>query len=147
VLALPEELKEISKQRAAAFVSLKKGGQLRGCIGTILPLHDNLMEEIRENAISAGTRDPRFPAVRPEELEQLEYSVDVLSKPEPATREELDPSRYGVIVSRGHKRGVLLPDLEGVDTVEEQLEIALQKADISRNQGYGIERFEVIRYK
>lgn len=144
---LPAEWYEIKQQKAAAFVSLKKSGQLRGCIGTILPVHDNLMEEIRENAISAGTRDPRFNAVRTDELDQLEYSVDVLSKPEPATREELNPRRYGVIVSRAHKRGVLLPDLEGVDTVEEQLEIALQKAGISRNQGYSIERFEVVRYK
>jgi AmmeMemoRadiSam system protein A len=144
---LPEDWAEIKQQKAAVFVSLKKSGQLRGCIGTILPVHDNLMEEIQENAISASTRDPRFNPVRPEELDQLEYSVDVLSKPEPATRGELDPSRYGVIVSRGSKRGVLLPNLEGVDTVEEQLEIALQKAGISRTQGYSIERFEVVRYK
>lgn len=144
---LPPELEELEAQPAAAFVSLKKGGQLRGCIGTILPVHNSLAEEIRANAISAGTSDPRFPPVSEGELDQLEYSVDVLSPPEPATRDELDPKRYGVIVSRGHKRGVLLPDLEGVDTVEEQLEIALQKANISRDQGYTIERFKVVRYK
>lgn len=141
-----DEFQALLGEKAAAFVSLKKNGQLRGCIGTILPYHNNLAEEIINNAISAGTRDPRFVPVSSQELAQLVYSVDVLGQPEPCSREDLDPQKYGVIVSRGHKRGVLLPDLEGVDTVEEQLEIALQKADIPRSQKYKIERFEVKRF-
>jgi AmmeMemoRadiSam system protein A len=144
--AISGEFQTLQEQKAAAFVSLKKNGQLRGCIGTILPYHDNLAEEIVNNAVSAGTRDPRFAPVSSQELAQLVYSVDVLGQPEPCTREELDPQKYGVIVSHGRKRGVLLPDLEGVDTVEQQLEIALQKADIPRGQKYEIERFEVTRF-
>ncbi|MGI5920943.1 MAG: AmmeMemoRadiSam system protein A [Syntrophomonadaceae bacterium] len=144
--ALTDEFKSLQGKKAAAFVSLKKNGQLRGCIGTIVPYQQNLAEEIINNAISAGTRDPRFSPVSVQELDQLVYSVDILGTPEPCTREDLDPQKYGVIVSRGHKRGVLLPALEGVDSVEEQLEIALQKAGISRDQKYKIERFEVQRF-
>ncbi|MEN6462325.1 MAG: AmmeMemoRadiSam system protein A [Syntrophomonas sp.] len=144
--AISGEFQTLQEQKAAAFVSLKKNGQLRGCIGTILPFHDNLAEEIVNNAVSAGTRDPRFAPVSSQELAQLVYSVDVLGQPEPCTREGLDPKKFGVIVSHGRKRGVLLPDLEGVDTVEQQLEIALQKADIPRGQKYEIERFEVKRF-
>jgi AmmeMemoRadiSam system protein A len=144
--AVSDQFKILQGEKAAAFVSLKKNGQLRGCIGTILPYHDNLAEEIVNNAISAGLHDPRFSPVNRQEIDQLVYSVDVLGQPETCTRKELDPKKYGVIVSRGRKRGVLLPDLEGVDTVEEQLEIALQKAEIPRNQKYEIERFEVKRF-
>lgn len=142
----PEEFAYLQEQHAASFVSLKKNGQLRGCIGTILPYHENLAQEIINNAVSAGSRDPRFSPVTKRELNQLVYSVDILGQPEPCNRKDLDPKKYGVIVSRGHKRGVLLPDLEGVDTVEEQLEIALQKADIPRGQKYQMERFEVKRF-
>lgn len=140
------EMQEIKKQKAAAFVSIKKGGSLRGCIGTILPAYDNLAEEIAHNALAAGLRDPRFSPVQAEELPELEYSVDVLGKPESCSRDELDPQRYGVIVSYKGRRGLLLPDLEGVDTVEEQLGIACQKAGISPNEPYSIERFQVIRH-
>ncbi|MGB9886584.1 MAG: AmmeMemoRadiSam system protein A [Moorellales bacterium] len=132
---------------AGAFVSLKKHGQLRGCIGTIRPTRPRLAEEIIANAISAGTRDPRFEPVRPEELPELTYSVDVLTEPEPVRSPvELDPKRYGVIVRRGWRTGVLLPDLEGVDTVEEQLRIAKLKAGIAPEEDCEIERFEVKRY-
>ncbi|MBO8158077.1 AmmeMemoRadiSam system protein A [Thermosyntropha sp.] len=143
---LPAEMKTLEKQKAAAFVSLKKYGSLRGCIGTILPAHENLALEIAYNAISAGTRDPRFLPVEKEELKDLVYSVDVLEKPEPCTKDDLDPKNYGVIVSKGSRRGLLLPDLEGVDTVEEQLSIALQKAGIRPDEDYQIERFKVTRY-
>lgn len=142
---VPEELK---KRRAGVFVSLKKGGMLRGCIGTIGPVRTSIAEEIIYNAISSGTQDPRFPAVRPEELEELDYSVDVLGAPEKIeSMDQLDVKRYGVIVTSGFRRGLLLPDLEGVDTPREQVDIAMQKAGIGRSEQYEMERFEVIRYR
>lgn len=143
---LPDEMKYLLEDKAGTFVSLKKHGQLRGCIGTISPAYGSLAEEIAENAISAATRDPRFLPVENHELDDLVYLVDILGKPEPATREQLDPKRYGVIVKMGGRRGLLLPDLEGVDTVEEQLRIACQKAGIRPDENYSIERFEVVRY-
>jgi MEMO1 family protein len=134
-------------QRAGAFVSLKIDGQLRGCIGTIQATQASLAAEIIENAISAGYYDPRFPPVSREELDRLTYSVDVLSMPEAVSGpEELDPKQYGVIVESGSRRGLLLPDLEGVDTVEAQLAIALQKAGIAPHEKYRIFRFLVTRY-
>lgn len=142
---LPEEL---LKTRAGCFVSLKVDGQLRGCIGTIDPVHTNLAEEICANAISAGVRDPRFSPVRVRELGDLVYDVDVLTKPEPTTREGLDPARYGVIVScRDGRRGLLLPGLDGVDSVSEQVRIAAQKGRIDLDfDDYRLERFEVVRH-
>ncbi len=134
-------------ERAGAFVSLKKFGELRGCIGTTAPTTACLAEEIRRNAISAGTQDPRFSPVTADELPFLEYSVDVLGKPLPVqSKTELDPKKYGVIVSKGGRRGLLLPDLEGVDTVEEQLDIACQKAGIDPYDTYEISKFTVTRY-
>ena len=129
ILPLPEDLPaELTKRRAGAFVSLHRNGRLRGCIGTIAPAEDSLAEEIIRNAVSAAARDPRFDPVRPEELAELEVSVDVLGEPEDiASERELDVKRYGVIVRRGARRGLLLPDLEGVDTVEQQVAIARQK--------------------
>lgn len=144
---LPLEMKELLEQKAGAFVSLKKNDQLRGCIGTTSAVYSDLAQEIAHNAISAGSRDPRFTPVEPAELDDIIYSVDVLGPAEPCTREDLDPKKYGVIVSKGARRGLLLPDLEGIDTVEEQLYIALNKAGISPSEDYKIERFEVIRYK
>lgn len=142
---LPEEL---TARRAGVFVSLKKHGRLRGCIGTISPVTDSVAQEILRNAVSAGCEDPRFDEVRPEELPELVYSVDVLAEPEPISGpEQLDVKRYGVIVSHGRRRGLLLPNLEGVDTVAEQIDIARQKAGISPNEPYTLERFEVVRHK
>jgi len=129
-----------------AFVSLKKHGQLRGCIGTITGVQDSLANEIIVNAVSAGLRDPRFPPVEADELGDLDISVDVLFTPEPADISQLDHIKYGVIVSSGYRRGLLLPNLEGVDTVEDQLAIALQKAGIRADEQYSIERFEVVRH-
>lgn len=143
---LAEETRDLLKQQAGAFVSIKKNGQLRGCIGTFLPAYANLAEEIKANAWAAGLRDPRFSPVKPDELDSLIYSVDILSAPEACERADLDPAKYGVIVSRGHRRGLLLPDLEGVDSVEQQLQIALQKAGIFPGEEYKIERFEVKRF-
>jgi len=137
-----------SKRRAGVFVSLKKHGHLRGCIGTIAPTYNNIAEEITENAISAATRDPRFHPVEREELPELDISVDILADPEPVQdMEELDPHKYGVIVSSGGRRGLLLPDLEGVDNVEEQVAIARQKAGIGPGEKVRLERFEVVRYR
>jgi len=146
-IAPPEELPAGLRRRAGAFVSLKKRGELRGCIGTFLPTQENLAEEIITNAISSATRDYRFPPVAPEELEELEYSVDILSPPEPTEVEGLDPRRFGVLVESGPRRGLLLPDLEGVDTVEEQVEIAKRKAGIAPGEPVKLYRFTVERHK
>jgi len=137
---------EFFSRRAGTFVSLKKHGVLRGCIGTYLPTEENLAQEIIENAIRAATEDPRFPPVRPDELPHLVVTVDVLSPPEPCTEEDLDPKRYGVIVEKGWCRGLLLPDLPGVDSVEEQLRIAKMKAGLAPNEPCKLYRFTVERH-
>jgi AmmeMemoRadiSam system protein A len=137
----------VFNEKAGVFVSLKKHGQLRGCIGTILPTTPNIGAEIVNNAISAGTGDPRFEPVDSDELDDLVYSVDVLKAPEPVKSiGELDVKRYGVIVRSGRRSGLLLPNLEGVNTVEEQVAIARQKAGIAPGEHVQLERFEVIRY-
>ncbi len=147
VITPPEDLSPEMKQRAGVFVSLKKNRQLRGCIGTIVPTTGNVAEEIIKNAIAAATEDPRFYPVQPEELDEIEYSVDVLSEPERVNDlSELDPKKYGVIVIKDLRKGLLLPDLEGVDTVEEQLRIAKMKAGISPDEDCEIYRFTVKRY-
>ena len=144
----PGELTPEMTERAGVFVSLKIGGLLRGCIGTFEPTRGNVAQEIIANAISSATRDPRFPPVPLSELEDMEYSVDVLSRPEPVTDEAgLDPKRYGVIVESGGRRGLLLPDLEGVDTVEKQIEICRAKAGILPGEPEKLYRFEVKRYR
>ncbi|MDE7243988.1 MAG: AmmeMemoRadiSam system protein A [Oscillospiraceae bacterium] len=145
---LPEDLpEEMCTSQAGAFVSLHIDGQLRGCIGTISPAAPSVAEEIVQNAVSAGTGDPRFRPVRAHELDRLEYKVDVLGAAEQINSpEELDVRRYGVIVSCGHRRGLLLPDLEGVDTVEQQIDIARQKGGIAPDESYTLERFEVVRH-
>lgn len=146
---LPEDLpKEMLKQKAGVFVSIKKGGQLRGCIGTFLPTRKNIAEEIQRNAISAGCEDPRFYPVEKDELPELEYSVDILTEPVPVySIDELDPKKYGILVRKGYRSGLLLPDLEGVDTVEQQLRIALAKAGIRLDEDYQIYKFQVERHE
>ncbi|TET50350.1 MAG: AmmeMemoRadiSam system protein A [Dehalococcoidia bacterium] len=144
----PQELTAEMKERAGVFVSLHKHGELRGCIGTFEPTKDNVAEEIIANAISSSTRDPRFPPVVASELEDLEYSVDILTEPEPVTDiSQLDHRRYGVIVESGSKKGLLLPDLEGVDSVEEQIVICRLKAGISVGEPVLLYRFQVRRFK
>lgn len=147
-LSVPEYLpEEALTRRAGTFVSLKKFGQLRGCIGTISPAEANISEEIIHNAISASTRDPRFPPVSPSELKDLDYSVDILGETEDIdSPEELDVKKYGVIVSSGYRRGLLLPNLEGIDDVEDQISIAMQKAGIRKGERIRLQRFEVVRY-
>ena len=138
--------KMINNKRGV-FVSLKKFGALRGCIGTIFPITDSIASEIMRNAIEAGIEDPRFSPVSEGELEDLVISVDILTEPIEAFKEELNPEKYGVVVRSGRKSGLLLPDLEGVNTIEEQISIVLNKAGISSNENYSIEKFEVIRHK
>ena len=134
--------------KAGVFVSLHKNDELRGCIGTIEPSAENIAQEIIRNAVNAATEDPRFFPVTADELPQLQYSVDVLTEPEPVSdKKDLDPRRYGAIVESGWRRGLLLPDLEGVDTVEQQLEICRMKAGIGPGEPVKIYRFEVKRYK
>jgi uncharacterized protein, PH0010 family len=150
---IPEELmnvlpEEIFNSRAGAFVSIHKNGRLRGCIGTIAPTADSLAREIISNAISASTRDPRFDPITEDELKWLEINVDVLGEPEDIdSKDQLDVKRYGVIVSCGNRRGLLLPDLEGVDDVDTQVSIAMRKGGISERDDYSLQRFEVIRHR
>lgn len=141
---LPEEMR---RQRAGVFVSIKKEGRLRGCIGTIQPVQASIAEEIIENAVSAAVRDPRFSPIEPDELDKLAISVDVLGDTEEIdSPDKLDVKRFGVVVTKGYKRGLLLPNLEGVDTVEEQIAIAKQKAGIGELEQVRLERFEVVRH-
>jgi len=145
---LPDGLPdEMTQRTAGAFVSLHVRGQLRGCIGTTGPTTGSVAWEIVQNAVSACSRDPRFPPVTIDQLDSLEYSVDVLGEPEAiASPAELDVKKYGVIVSCGSRRGLLLPDLEGVDTVEQQIDIARRKGGIGAREPYTLERFEVVRH-
>ncbi len=149
IIDVPDSLPdEMIRDSAGTFVSIKKHGELRGCIGTISPTMPNIAQEIIQNAISSGTQDPRFDAVDISELNSLTYSVDVLKKPEPVdSMEELDANRYGVIVRSGNRSGLLLPNLAGVDTPLEQISIALRKGGIDPKSEFSIERFEVIRHK
>jgi AmmeMemoRadiSam system protein A len=149
----PAELTPEMRRRAGAFVTIRRHGQLRGCIGTVQPTCDNVAEEVIQNAISAATRDPRFPPLRHDELEDLEVKVDVLGEPEPVeSLDELDPKRYGLIVQskdQSWKRGLLLPDLEGIDTVEKQVHwTRYHKAGITDpDEPVQLFRFEVVRYR
>ena len=147
----PDELLALHPQaarRAGAFVCLKTRGVLRGCIGTTEPTRETLAAEIIENAIAAATRDPRFAPVHVDELHELAITVDVLSEPEPVADDtHLDHRRYGVIVRAGARHGVLLPDIEQVDSVQAQLAIARQKAGIGPEERVELFRFEVARYR
>lgn len=144
----PQNLSEKMEEQKGVFVSIKKNNQLRGCIGTISATQENVASEIINNAISACARDPRFPPVREDELEQLKISVDIIGKKEPvASIDQLDPQKYGVIVKRGNQKGLLLPDLEGINTAQEQVEIARRKAGISVGTEIDLFRFKVERYR
>ncbi len=145
----PSSLSPLLRQPAACFVSLKTfDRELRGCIGTINPACNTLAEEIVVNAVSAATRDPRFLPVSAEELPHLRYSVDVLGEPEPARFEDLDPTVFGVIVEdeTGSRRGLLLPDIGGIETAEQQVQIAARKAGIAPHQPHRLYRFRVRRF-
>jgi AmmeMemoRadiSam system protein A len=141
---VPAEL----QRPAGAFVSIKRGHTLRGCIGTIEPVTESVAHEVVRNAIDSATRDPRFLPVEAEELAELSYSVDVLSPPEPVSGpEELDHKRYGLIVRSGLHRGLLLPDIEGVSSVDEQIAIAKMKAGLLPDDPVEIFRFTVERVR
>lgn len=135
------------KERRGVFVSLKINGMLRGCIGTIIPTTECIGVEILKNSLSAAFNDPRFPKLREEELLECSISVDILDEAEECNMEDLDPKNYGVIVSSGGKKGLLLPNLEGIDDSKAQVEIAMQKGNISPFEDYKLERFKVTRYK
>ena len=144
----PGDLPPEMAARAGVFVCIKKQGNLRGCIGTFEPCADTIAGEVIKNALAAATQDPRFEAVQEDELAEIEYSVDVLSPPEKITDiKDLDPKKFGIIVVQGMRRGLLLPDLEGVDTVEEQLRITKMKAGIRTDENLEIFRFTVTRYR
>ena len=149
LIPVPEKLpEEMRKRKAGVFVSIHKHGKLRGCIGTIGPVTKCIASEIIRNAVSASTQDPRFAPVTEDELKWLEINVDVLGKPEKISSfDELDVKRYGVIVTCGYRRGLLLPNLDGVDTPRQQVSIALQKGGIREDEKYQMERFEVIRHE
>ncbi|MDA8216849.1 MAG: AmmeMemoRadiSam system protein A [Dehalococcoidales bacterium] len=141
---LPAELAE----RAGVFVCLKMHGALRGCIGTIEPVFSTIAEEVIQNAIASATRDPRFPAVSQRELADLTYSVDILTLPERVeSQADLDPKLYGVIVRNGARRGLLLPDLDGVESCRQQVAIARAKAGIMGSEPVELFRFMVCRYE
>jgi len=147
VLDAPKEIPAEMKKRAGVFICIKKQGALRGCIGTFAPTTENIASEIIRNSIEAATSDPRFLRVSKDELSELDVSVDVLTEPEPvADIKELDAKKFGVIVKSGARRGLLLPDLEGVDTPQQQIEICRQKGGISKNEPVELFKFQVMRY-
>ena len=147
-IELPEWVPaELLNTKAGAFVSVHKFGALRGCIGTILSTKQNIAQEIIHNAVSAVSEDPRFEPVEEDELKYLDINVDILSEPEKIKSEaELDVKKYGVIVQSGYRRGLLLPDLDGVDTVEQQVSIARRKGGIAPGEKVDLFRFEVVRH-
>ncbi len=139
---------ELLSEKAGVFVTLKLKGELRGCIGTIFPTRNCVADEIIYNAVSAGVSDPRFPSVTERELSDLVYSVDVLDEAENIdSLSLLDPKHYGVIVTAGGKKGLLLPNLEGIDSPKQQVEVALRKAGIYPDEEYKLARFRVVRYE
>jgi len=143
-----KELPEILKREAGVFVTLKKDGKLRGCMGTFKPVQKNAAYEIISNAMTAAENDPRFPEVEKEELNEISISVDILSEPESVRdKSELDPKKYGILVKGGHQTGLLLPDLEGIETAEKQLNIAKRKAGLREDADVEIYRFTVSRFE
>ena len=142
-----DDISKLLNDKKGVFVSLKINGDLRGCIGTTEPTTNSIAEEIINNSISAALNDPRFSPLRKEELMDIDISVDLLYPPEKTTFEELDSKKYGVIVSCGHRRGLLLPNLEGIDTADKQVAIAMEKGCIMPNENYSLERFKVERFK
>lgn len=136
------------KEPGAAFVTLRVGKTLRGCIGTLHPIKPTLANEIIANAVAAATSDPRFPPVAAEELAGLFYEVDIMGPLEAANGEvDLDPEQYGVVVEAGSRRGVLLPAIEGVTSARQQVAIARAKALIRPNEAVTLYRFIVTRFR
>lgn len=149
VITPPEDLpRDFFERKAGVFVTIEKDKELRGCIGTYLPTKENIAKEIIDNAIAAATEDYRFGPIQSEELDSLSYTVYLLNQPEQIKDvNELNPKSYGIIVRAGMKSGLLLPDLEGVDTVEQQLSIACQKAGINpAKEKVSVYRFTVEKH-
>ena len=150
VIQPPAATTGLMSLRAPCFVSLKTlDGELRGCIGTIEPSRETLAQEVVANAISAAMNDPRFSPVTEDELPNLRYSVDVLLPAEKAELEDLDPKVFGVIVEdeNSGRRGLLLPDIPGVESAEHQVDIAARKAGIPRGTPVNLWRFKVDRFR
>ena len=146
-LPCPNPIPKEMQTQAGTFVSIKKNGLLRGCVGTISPRYDNIVEEVIKNAIKAAKEDPRFPAIKKNELNELTFSVDVLTPPEKIGNTKLlDVNHYGLIVKQGEKRGLLLPNLENIKTVEQQLKVCLKKGGIKEAENFELYRFKVNRY-
>lgn len=146
-LSAPKPTPSEMRGKAGVFVSIKKSGQLRGCIGTFFPTEETIAHEVIANAIKSASADHRFSPITEPELACLTISVDVLSEPEPCDEIRLDPSRFGIIVESGWRRGLLLPDLEGVDTVADQVAIAKNKAGIREGEQVSLFRFTVERHQ
>lgn len=166
IISLPADLpEEFLEKKAGTFVTIEKNGELRGCIGTYLPTKENIALEIIHNAVAAATEDYRFGPIKEAELPQLSYTVYILSAPEPVKDiSELNPKKFGIIVKtapivspdsadvvfNGHipyKTGLLLPDLDGVETVEQQIAIACQKGGIDLSKAkILVYRFTVERH-
>jgi len=167
VIEPPEDFpEEFLKEQSGVFVTLQEKGMLRGCIGTYLPIRENIAQEIIKNAIAAATEDYRFGQIQEQELPHLSYTVYILSEPKLVKDlKELNPKKYGIIVKtmpitapngadvvfNGHlpyKSGLLLPDLEGVDTVEKQISTACQKGGVDpRKEKVLIYKFTVEKYQ
>ena len=149
LLSCPSPLPNGMEDQSGVFVSIKikNNHKLRGCIGTVTPSQDNLAKEIIRNAVNAATRDPRFKAITREELDELSFSVDVLTPLEAIdSPDQLNPQRYGLSIRNNNQQGILLPDLKGIDTVKKQIDICLKKANIPKDSAYQMYRFEVERY-
>jgi AmmeMemoRadiSam system protein A len=133
---------------SGAFVTLRLGGRLRGCVGTLASTRSDVAREIVAAAVAAASADPRFSPVRPDELAALDYEVDIVGAVEPVEGlEDLDPGRYGVLVEADGRRGVLLPDLAGVETAARQVDIAREKAGLAPGVAMRLSRFTVRRYR
>ena len=144
----PSPVPDGMNDQSGAFVSIKKkiSYELRGCIGTVTPNQNNLAKEIIQNAVNAATRDPRFKPITIEELDQLLFSVDVLTPLEPIDNpEQLNPKQYGLSIKYEERQGILLPDLEGINTAQRQIDLCLKKGNIKKDAAYQMYRFEVKR--
>ena len=135
-------LKEERAQKSGVFVTINSKNNLRGCVGTIRAYHENIIEETIQNSISAAVRDKRFAPISKEEFQSLSYAVNIIDEPEVVTdMEEMDPLKYGLIVSNGYRQGILLPNIEGIRTIEEQLGNAMIKADIIQGEPVWLYKF------
>lgn len=147
LMAVSENIpSELRKNQGGVFVSLKKSGELRGCVGTVLPQTDSIAQEIIRNTVEAATNDAKFPRLTLDELAEIDICVDVLDRPHKATKKTLNPKKYGILITQGHKRGIVLPNINGVNTPLSQIKLACEKANINMKEKYEIEKFEVTRY-